>query len=108
MTPRFNPEVNGYWMCDIGRFNYHWIEGDTRLRRPMVRTSAGLEKVAWHDVEPRLRDRIQEAGSADPASVRFLVSAHAATEELFVLKQMLEGLLGADGLKSVSISVDPQ
>ena len=32
MTPRFNPEVNGYWMCDIGRFDYHWIEGDERLR----------------------------------------------------------------------------
>ena len=104
MTPRFNPDVNNYWMCDIGRFNYHWIEGDTRLRRPMMRTNAGLEKAAWHDVEPWLRDRIQEAGSADPSSVRFLVSAHAATEELFVLKQMLEGLLGPDGLKSVTIS----
>jgi predicted molibdopterin-dependent oxidoreductase YjgC len=91
-------------MCDIGRFNYHWIEGDTRLRRPMVRSTAGLEKAAWHDVEPRLRDRIQEAGSADPASVRFLVSAHAATEELFVLKQMVEGLLGPDGLRSVTVT----
>ena len=37
-TPRFNPDVNGYWMCDIGRFEYHWIEGDDRLRRPLVRT----------------------------------------------------------------------
>ena len=27
LTPRFNPDVNNYWMCDIGRFNYHWIEG---------------------------------------------------------------------------------
>jgi NADH-quinone oxidoreductase subunit G len=104
MTPRFNPEINSYWMCDIGRFNYHWIEGDSRLRRPLVRSGAALEKAAWHDVEPRLRDRIQEAGSSDPASVRFLVSAHAATEELFVLKQMLEGLLGADGLKSVTLA----
>ena len=32
-TPRFNPEVNGYWMCDIGRFEYHWIEGDDRMRQ---------------------------------------------------------------------------
>jgi NADH-quinone oxidoreductase subunit G len=104
MTPRFNPDVNSYWMCDIGRFNYHWIEGDTRLRRPMLRSSAGVEKASWHDVEPRLRDGIQEAGSADPASVRFLVSAHAATEELFVLKQMLEGLLGPDGLRSVTVT----
>ena len=36
MTPRFNPEVNGYWMCDIGRFNYHWVEGDGRLEQPLV------------------------------------------------------------------------
>jgi NADH-quinone oxidoreductase subunit G len=104
MTPRFNPDVNNYWMCDIGRFNYHWIEGETRLRRAMLRTSAGLEKSAWHDVVPRLRDRVQEAGAADPMSVRFLVSAHAATEELFVLKQMLQGLLGPDALKVVTLT----
>ena len=104
MTPRFNPDVNGYWMCDIGRFNYHWIESETRLRRPMIRTAAGLEKVGWHDAEPRLRDTIQEAAASDPDAVRFIVSAHAATEELFVLKQMVQGLLGADGLKSVSMA----
>jgi NADH-quinone oxidoreductase subunit G len=104
MTPRFNPEVNDYWMCDIGRFRYHWVEGDSRLRRPLVRGGAALEPAAWHDVEPRLRDRLQEAGSADPTSVRFLVSAHAATEELFVLKNLVEGLLGADGLTSVTVA----
>ena len=37
MTPRFNPDVNSYWMCDIGRFDYHWVEGETRLRQPMQR-----------------------------------------------------------------------
>jgi NADH-quinone oxidoreductase subunit G len=104
MTPRLNPDVNSYWMCDIGRFDYHWVESEARLRRPMVRREASLQPVAWHDVEPRLRDRIQAAGSADPSSVRFLVSAHASTEELFVLKQLVEGLLGADGLSSVAVS----
>jgi NADH-quinone oxidoreductase subunit G len=104
MTPRFNPDVNSYWMCDIGRFDYHWVEGETRLRRPMIRNGATLEKMAWHDVEPRLRDRLQQAGSADPSSLRFVVSAHASTEELFVLKELVEGLLGADGLKAVSVS----
>jgi NADH-quinone oxidoreductase subunit G len=105
MTPRFNPEVNDYWMCDIGRFRYEWVESDKRLRRPMTRAAQGgsLEAGAWHDVEPRLRDRIQEAGSADAASVQFLVSAHASTEDLFVLRQMLQGLLGADGLRSVTL-----
>jgi NADH-quinone oxidoreductase subunit G len=104
MTPRLNHEVNSYWMCDIGRFEYHWVEGETRLRRPMLRVKTVLEPAAWHDVEPRVRDGIQSAGSADPSSVRFLVSAHASSEELFVLKQMVEGLLGADGVSSVGVS----
>jgi NADH-quinone oxidoreductase subunit G len=104
MTPRLNPDVNSYWMCDIGRFDYHWVEGETRLRRPLMRSRTVLEPTAWHDVEPRVRDGIQSAGAADAGSVRFLVSAHAATEELFVLKQMVEGLLGADGLSAVTLS----
>ena len=104
MTPRFNPDVNGYWMCDIGRFQYHWVEGDTRLRKPMLRRAGTLEPAAWHDVEPGIRDAVQAAGSADPGLVRFLVSAHAATEELFVLKQVVEGLLGANGQRAVTIS----
>ena len=102
MTPRYNPDVNGYWMCDIGRFNYHWTEGPSRLRRPMLRIGASLEPSAWHDVQPKVRDRLQEAAAA--SSVRFLVSAHAATEELFVLKQLVEGLLGSDGLNATTVS----
>jgi len=104
MTPRLNPEINGYWMCDIGRFDYHWVEGTTRLRRPLLRSGASLEPSAWHDVEPKLRDAIQAAGSADPGSVRFLVSAHAATEELFVLKDVVTGLLGPDGANAVTVA----
>ena len=104
MTPRMNPEINSYWMCDIGRFDYQWVDSEHRLRRPMMRRGSQLEAAAWHDVGPRLRDRIQQAGSADPTSVRFHVSAHASMEELFVLRQLVEGLLGSDGLKAVSVS----
>ena len=35
MTPRFNPEINSYWMCDIGRFDFRWVEGEGRLRKPL-------------------------------------------------------------------------
>ncbi len=65
LTPRFNPDVNGYWMCDIGRFNYAWIEGDERLRRPLARAATtgepgdplrAAEPVSWHDAISKLRD----------------------------------------------------
>jgi NADH-quinone oxidoreductase subunit G len=104
MTPRFNADVNSYWMCDIGRFEYRWIEGETRLRRPLLRQGGRLEAAAWHDAEARLRDGLQAAGSTDPSSVRFVASAHASTEELFVLRQLVEGLLGADGVRAVTMT----
>ena len=108
MTPRFNPDVNSYWMCDIGRFNFRWIEGDTRLRQPMVRragvANAAQQAMPWQDAEMRVRDGLQEAGAGDPASVRFLASAHASVEELFVLRQLAEGVLGADGVNAVSVT----
>jgi len=104
MTPRLNPDVNGYWMCDIGRFNYHWIESETRIRRPLLRQGGTLEKVSWHDVEPRLRDGIRDAGAAGPGSVRFLASAHADTETLFVLSRLVADLPGAGGLDAVSVT----
>lgn len=42
-TPRVNPGINGYWRCDIGRFDYHWIEGERRCRHPLVRDVTGVQ-----------------------------------------------------------------
>src|SRR5687768_16387684 len=96
-TPRFNPEVNGYWMCDIGRFDYRWIEGDERLQRPLLRSESGpapsersstgesrgaLEPTDWTNALTKLADRVTAAGRSD---VRLLISAHASLEELFLI-----------------------
>ena len=92
MTPRFNPEVNSYWMCDIGRFDYHWIEGDDRLQRPLLRTEAGtLEPTDWRNAVTKVADRVTAAGGG--AALRFFVSAHASLEELALIGR-LGGALG--------------
>ena len=94
-TPRTNPDVNGYWMCDIGRFEYHWIEGDERLTQPLVR-GAG---------EPRRRPPWDVADAPPPARLlrrpprgapepRFLLSAHASHEELYLAARLAQHLLG--------------
>jgi predicted molibdopterin-dependent oxidoreductase YjgC len=105
-----NPEVNGYWMCDIGRFDYHWIEGDDRLRRPLVRDAAGVQQPAtWSDLMPKLRDRLTAAGNASPESVRFLLSAHASHEELFLFTRLTGDLMGnAQGAVTVSWKWSPK
>jgi NADH-quinone oxidoreductase subunit G len=110
ITPRFNPEVNNYWMCDIGRFDYHWVEGNRRLLQPLVRASNGVQQpVNWHDLwramatslDPRQarvvlsssKDAVAPGGSeaAKAGGLAFLASAHASLEELHVLKQLAGG-----------------
>jgi NADH-quinone oxidoreductase subunit G len=100
ITPRLNADVNGYWMCDIGRYEYHWIEGEDRLRRPLLKdASGGLAPASWHDTMVALAGRLPVK---DTSGVRFLVSAHASLEELFAVRR-LAGDLGL-GPGGVSVS----
>lgn len=33
---RYNHEVNGYFLCDRGRFGYEFVNSENRIRRPMM------------------------------------------------------------------------
>jgi NADH-quinone oxidoreductase subunit G len=37
---RYNGEVNGYFLCDRGRFGYAFVNGDRRLRHPLLARAA--------------------------------------------------------------------
>jgi NADH-quinone oxidoreductase subunit G len=85
MTPRLNEDINQYWMCDIGRFDYHWVESDRRLLQPHVRTSRGNDATSWEDALVAVKSAIDAAGGA--TQTRVLASGHLSLEELYVLKQ---------------------
>jgi NADH-quinone oxidoreductase subunit G len=100
ITPRYNPAVNDYWMCDIGRFDYHWIEGDDRLRRALVRDAGGDQRpVDAREAIAKIADLVTANGG--PAAQRFLISAHASIEELFLLGRMG----GAFGLPEDGVAI---
>jgi NADH-quinone oxidoreductase subunit G len=108
-TPRLNPDVNGYWMCDIGRFEYRWIEGDDRVRKPMERAAHGSDvnaqqPVTWREMLSKLCDGLAAAGTSNPEGVRFLASAHASHEELFLLRRLTEELIGDRSADAISVS----
>ncbi|MCC7126623.1 MAG: (2Fe-2S)-binding protein [Acidobacteria bacterium] len=105
ITPRFNPAINDYWMCDIGRFQYLWVEGDGRLRRPQLLAKDGVAQVVtWKDALIKVRDLLNAAGRKDPASVRMLASAHASMEEMFLLKRLAQDMKGEDGTADVHVA----
>jgi NADH-quinone oxidoreductase subunit G len=114
-TPRFNPDVNGYWMCDIGRWDYHWVEGDNRLRRPLERDEHGVQNpVSWREAASKLATRLTAVGRAAGRSagdgkssvdaVQFLASAHASHEELFLIRRLVEELIGPKPAGAITVS----
>ncbi|MDR1990180.1 MAG: (2Fe-2S)-binding protein [Acidobacteriaceae bacterium] len=104
LTPRYNPDVNDYWMCDLGRFGYHWIESDDRVRTPLVKNGATLQPLTWHDALAKLSDNLTAAKTANADGVRFLLSAHASHEELFLFRRIAETFLGSGSAHAITVS----
>ena len=92
LKPRFNPEVNGRWMCDRGRMVYKTVHEDSRLAEP----GFNGKTTRWTDLQDELNGRM--AGGIGLA----VTSAHQSLEEMFLLKSLAGdgavcgGLAGSD------------
>lgn len=86
LTPRFNPEVNNYWMCDNGRLNtFKHVNSDTRIDGVFVRREGTLTKTDW---ETAYSAASAELKKYKPDEILFLGSPFATLEDNFVLKKL--------------------
>jgi NADH-quinone oxidoreductase subunit G len=82
-TPRENVEINGWWMCDYGRFLADGLN-DREIERPLVGGEAGQRAVAWPAALEKLADELKNA----PKPI-VVASANLTNEALFALKRNL-------------------
>ena len=99
--PRQNEAVNEIWMCDKGRFAYHFSEGIAntrfeRLTQPLVRRGGELVAVSWDEALNEVVDELRSAGQDTLA----LASGRLANEDLFSLREMMTTAGGKTGLYS--------
>ena len=40
---RYNPDVNGYFLCDRGRYGYDFVNSTERIRQPQIKTAQNLD-----------------------------------------------------------------
>ena len=99
MTPRHNEDVNGYWMCDIGRFEYKWIESDQRLTRPLVKEAGKLANTTWDAAIAQAAAKLSGGRHG-----RFLLSAHASHEEMYLTARLAQHLLGDMAQQGIAVS----
>lgn len=78
---RFNSEVNGYFLCDRGRFGYEFVESDKRMRQPLLKKDGGLRPVSKKDALDHLSKLLPPG-----AKVIGIGSPRASLEANFVLR----------------------
>ena len=89
IMPRQNEEVNEIWICDKGRFTYHYTRADGRLLQPMRKQAAA----SWEAALDSAAAALKQAGK----DAVVLASGRLSNEDLFNLKSLADGL-GAPAL----------
>jgi NADH-quinone oxidoreductase subunit G len=61
---RYNGDVNGYFLCDRGRYGYEFVNADTRIRAPRV---TGIEGAITHEQALQHLTNLLNPSSPTPA-----------------------------------------
>ncbi|MGQ9575266.1 MAG: 2Fe-2S iron-sulfur cluster-binding protein [Thermoguttaceae bacterium] len=84
VRPRENPQVNGWWICDDGRYDYAHVHSERRVSRPLRRQGASVGEVDWTRLPEELDRRLREAGSLGAVFSPFLT-----VEEAYLLARYI-------------------
>jgi NADH-quinone oxidoreductase subunit G len=94
LRPRTNPRAQGDFMCDEGRFGFHYVNSAQRFRRPMVRREGKLTPTGWPEAIQSIRQELARAATQDAAAVAGVLSPFLTCEEAYLLAKYLKGLSG--------------
>lgn len=79
---RYNGEVNGYFLCDRGRFGYEFVNSENRIQKPLIRHQTN-EAVSEAELRSHLRTLLTHSNTIGIGSPR------ASLESNFVLRQLV-------------------
>jgi len=84
VMPRQNEAVNEIWICDKGRFAYHYTESPERLTQPLVRKGGELVPASWEEALKLVAEHFKEAGM----NLLTLAGGRLSNEDLFNLREL--------------------
>jgi NADH-quinone oxidoreductase subunit G len=85
LKPRYNADVNQWWMCDEGRYGFKWMD-EGRLTKVRNRGIHSTWEQAIRAIAAELTD----------AKLGVIASSQLTNEELFLIREIFQVALGAD------------
>jgi NADH-quinone oxidoreductase subunit G len=87
LEARFNESVNGYFICDRGRYGFYYTNHPERPRRPRV----GTEEVSWEEAIRRAAEKLSEIiERSGPESIACLGSTRSCLENQAMLTRLCQ------------------
>jgi len=88
IRPRENPQAQGYFICDEGRFDFEYVNGRERFQQPLVNQAA----VPWETMLPTLRSELAGIAKTDGKGIAAVLSPMLTVEEAYLLAKFIKGL----------------
>jgi NADH-quinone oxidoreductase subunit G len=100
VEPRRNPEVNKSWICDNGRWAFHYVGNDKRIKVPRKHVDGRWMEQSWHNAFRDLSDDVAEK----PEKILVALGTSLTNEEIADLTTSLK----AKGVKHFTWVVDEE
>jgi NADH-quinone oxidoreductase subunit G len=104
LTPRYNEEVNSYWMCDHGRLNtFKNVNAESRINSPQFRKDGQLLETSWDEAINEVASRLK---SFTKEQLAVIGSPFATCEDNFVTAKFARTVLQTGNLDFIP-HIDP-
>ncbi len=91
-TPRYNPEVNDYWMCDWGRLEtFKHVNVSNRIKAPMMKKDGVLVEVGWDEAIAKAAGELKAFKKTE---IALIGSAYDTNEDNYLLQKFATEVLG--------------
>lgn len=91
-----NQEVNGFWICDHGRYGYSYLDQD-RLNQIVVNNSGKKETLTWEKIIILIAKKIKRLYHLKKTSqIALILSSWLSNEELFLINKIFHNDLNAE------------
>ncbi|MBI2844268.1 MAG: NADH-quinone oxidoreductase subunit NuoG [Armatimonadetes bacterium] len=91
---RDNPEVDGGWLCDRGRFDSTFINDPERLTKPLVRRNGELREATWEEALEAAVDGMKAAGLRAAG----IGSANRTNEQNYLFQKFMRLVIGTNNI----------
>ena len=93
IRPRENPQAQGYFICDEGRFDYAYVNEKDRFQQPLAQLNGSPKApAAWETTVATLRSELTALAKEQGGAIAGVISPMLTVEEAFLLAKFIKGL----------------